>query len=64
MPVLQMLKSRMKMEDNIMDRNLQLLQFENDKKDQLIEQMTGDIQVMGEVQNLENLQYIDICGIP
>ena len=39
-----------------MSRNLQLLQFENDKKDRLIEQMTGDIQVMEEVQNLENLQ--------
>ena len=39
-----------------MCRNLQLLQFENDKKDQLIEQMNGDIRVMGEVQNVENLQ--------
>lgn len=40
------------------NRSLNLLQIENDRKDQRIEEMEGDLKTMGSVQNQENMQYL------
>lgn len=44
--------------ERVTNRSLNLLQIENDRKDQRIEEMEGDLKTMGSVQNQENMQYL------
>ena len=39
-------------------RTISILQTENDRKDKHIQQLEGDLKTVGEIQNMENLQYL------